>query len=105
MSRVLPERTSATDGDDEVRYVESNEDGRAVVVSFIATLFAVKILTSILILIVFPSVDAALVICALSVPWFIGAGWYFGVAGRLRLRLMRVRARRRRLIYEEWNVD
>jgi hypothetical protein len=105
MSRVYPESTSATDGDDKVRYVERDDDGRAVVISFIATLFAVKILTSILILIVFPSVDAALVICALSVPWFVGAGWYFGVAGRVRMRLMRGRARRRRLIYEEWNVD
>jgi hypothetical protein len=105
MSRVYSPTESTTGGDDDFRYVERDDDGRAVVIAFIITLFVAKVVTSIFILIIFPSIDAALVVCALSVPWIIAAGWYFKIVGHVRLRLMRARAKRRKLIYEEWNVD
>ena len=81
------------------------DDWRPVLISQIATLFAFKIATSILIVWFFPSWEAVVVVLALSVPWIVAAIWYFGVIGRMRYRLMRVRAKRRRLIYQEWHVD
>lgn len=93
---------------DEVRteYVYREDDAqiRTVVWASVWTLLGFKIVTSILILIVFPTVDALAVVLALSAPWFTGALFYFGLFGRVRVRLLRARARRRKLIYQEWNV-
>lgn len=82
-----------------------DSDDRLIVMTFAWTLAAFKLVTSALVLFFFPSVDALLIVIALSVPWIIGGIVYFGIYTKVKLRLIRVRTRRRRLIYQEWNVD
>ncbi|HQX63394.1 MAG TPA: hypothetical protein PK593_08040 [Thermomicrobiales bacterium] len=99
------QRPGPDEADSRYVYHEDPSEMRTVVWASVWTLFAFKVVTSILILIVFPTLDAVAVVVALSVPWFIAALFYFGVTGRVRMRLLRVRARRRKLIYQEWNVE
>ncbi len=82
-----------------------DDDDRLILMTFAWTLAAFKLVTSALVLFFFPSVEALLIVVALSVPWVIGGFVYFGFYARIRMRLMRVRARRRQLIYQEWNLD
>ena len=82
-----------------------DDDSRTILIAHIATLGGFKVVTSVLILYYFPSWEAVLIVCGLSVPWFVAAIWYFGLVTRVRLRLMRVRARRAQLLHQEWNVD
>lgn len=91
-------------GDDYV-YREDESEMRTIVWASVWTLLAFKIVTSILILIVFPTVDAFAVVIALSAPWFAAGLFYYGFFGKIRMRLIRARVRRRRLIHQEWNVD
>ncbi len=86
-------------------YREDESDVRTIIWASVWTLFAFKVVTSILILIVFPSIDALAVVIGLSVPWFLAALFYFGFVGHVRMRLLRARVRRRKLIYQEWNVE
>ncbi len=81
------------------------DDDRLILLTFVWTLVAFKLITSIMVLFFFPSVEALVVVLALSVPWVIGGFIYFGFYTRVKMRLVRVRARRRKLIYQEWNVD
>lgn len=82
-----------------------DDDDRLILLAFSWTLIAFKLVTSALVLFFFPSVEALVVVVVLSVPWVIGAFVYFGMYTRIKMRLVRARARRRRLIYQEWNVD
>ena len=86
-------------------YTVAMDDSRATLIIHIATLGGFKIVTSILILYFFPSWEALVVVLGLSVPWIVAAIWYFGVYSRVHLRLVRVRARRKELVRQEWNVD
>ncbi len=86
-------------------YREDETEVRTIVWASVWTLLGFKIVTSILILIVFPTMDAFAVVIALSAPWFIGGLFYYGFFGKVRMRLLRARARRRKLIYQEWNID
>jgi hypothetical protein len=85
--------------------VGMDDDARKILIAHIATFFGFKIVTSILIIYYFPSWGAVLVVAGLSVPWVIAAIWYFGIVSHIKLRLIRVRAKRKRLIHQEWNVD
>jgi hypothetical protein len=78
---------------------------REAIVLQVATLGGFKLVTSLLILYFFPSWHALIVILGLSVPWIIAGVWYSGFYARVRLRLLRMRALRKRLLYEEWHVD
>ena len=82
-----------------------DDDARTVLIAHIATFVGFKIVTSILIIYYFPSWGAVLVVAGLSVPWVVAAIWYFGLISHIKLRLIRVRAKRKRLIHQEWNVD
>lgn len=81
------------------------DDSRTALITQIATFGAFKVVTSVLILWFFPSWEALLVVLGLSVPWIIGAVWYFGIASTVRLRLIRVRAKRKELLRQEWRLD
>lgn len=82
-----------------------DDDDRLILMTFAWTLAAFKLATSALVLYFFPSVESLLIVIMLSVPWVIGGFVYFGFYSRVKMRLIRVRARRKRLIYQEWNVD
>jgi hypothetical protein len=41
----------------------------------------------------------------LSSMWIIAGAIYFGAVTRVKLRLLRGRARRKQLLYQEWNVE
>jgi len=84
---------------------EGTDDYRPVLIAQIATLGVFKIVTSIMILYFFPSWHALLVVIGLSIPWVLGGCWYAGFYSRIKLRLIRVRARRKKLLYQEWHVD
>ncbi|HMM40623.1 MAG TPA: hypothetical protein PKA95_01835 [Thermomicrobiales bacterium] len=99
------QRPDADEADSRYVYREDDADVRTIIWASVWTLFGFKVVTSILILVVFPTVDALAVVIALSVPWFVAALMYYGFFGKLRVRLLRARARRRKLIYQEWNVD
>jgi hypothetical protein len=99
------EHARASGRDSTTRYTEDSNELRSVIVLQVATLGIFKLLTSAMIVYFFPSWHALLVVAGLSVPWLIAGAWYTGWYSRLRLRLLRVRARRNRLLYEEWHVD
>lgn len=98
-------RPDADEAGSRYVYREDDTEVKTIIWASVWTLLGFKIVTSILILIVFPTVDALAVVIALSAPWFAGGLFYFGFFGRMRMRLLRARARRRKLIYQEWNVD
>ncbi|MFW6075848.1 MAG: hypothetical protein ACOC9Y_09640 [Chloroflexota bacterium] len=82
-----------------------SESDRTLLKAQIATLAAVKLAASIITLYFIPSWHAVFIIAILSVPWFVGAGWYLYRSGRLGIERWKVRKLRARLIYEEWHVD
>jgi hypothetical protein len=85
--------------------LKMDDDSRAVLIAQIATFGGFKSVTSILIIYFFPSWEAVLVVLGLSVPWIVAAIWYFGIVSHVKLRLLRVRAKRKQLLHQEWNVD
>jgi Na+-driven multidrug efflux pump len=81
------------------------DDGRAVLTAMIMTVVSFKLITSLLIFYFFPSWHTLMFLLALSVSWIIAGVYYGGVYSRVKYRLLRARARRRRLIHQEWHVD
>jgi hypothetical protein len=81
------------------------DDGRAVLTAMIMTLVGFKLITSVMVFYFFPSLHTLVFVLALSVTWIIAGAYYGGVYSRVKYRLLRARARRRQLIYKEWNVD
>jgi hypothetical protein len=81
------------------------DDGRTVLIAMIMTLVGFKLITSVMVFYFFPSLHTLVMVLALSVTWIIAGVYYGGVYSRVKYRLLRGRARRRELIYKEWNVD
>lgn len=81
------------------------DDGRTILTAMIVTVVSFKLITSVMVLYFFPSLHALVLVLALSVMWIIAGVTYGGIYSRVKLRLLRVRARRRQLIHEEWNID
>lgn len=80
------------------------EIDRAVIRWTIWTILGFKIVTSLMVLWVFPSWGAVGLVSALSVPWFVaGALWLRRWIERAMLR-RRIRARRAQLIASEWDA-
>ena len=98
-------RPESDDAGSAYGYREDDTDVQTIVWASVGTLFGFKLVTSILILVVFPTIDALLIVLALSVPWFFAMIYYVVFFEGSRFRLLRARARRRKLIYQEWNVD
>jgi len=86
-------------------YREDPADIKTIIWASIWTLLGFKIVTSIIILIAFPTTDAFWMVMALSAPWIFGGLFYYGFFGRIRPGMVRMRARRKKLIHQEWNVD
>lgn len=86
-------------------YREDPADIKTIVWASVWTLLGFKIVTSIIILIAFPTTDAFWMVTALSVPWIFGGLFYYGFFGRIRPGMVRMRAHRKKLIHQEWNVD
>lgn len=84
---------------------ESDANERAILKTFVLTLVALKVVTSAMILYVFPSMHALVVVLALSLMWLIAGVTYGGAYSRIKFRLLKARARRRQLLHQEWNVD
>ncbi|HUG15492.1 MAG TPA: hypothetical protein VMM78_10815 [Thermomicrobiales bacterium] len=87
------------------RQAEDTEADRAVLTAFVVTLVAFKLVTSVMVLYFFPSLHALIIVLALSSMWIIAGAIYGGLTTRVKMRFLRARARRRQLLYEEWNVD
>jgi hypothetical protein len=82
-----------------------NHEAHATLVGMVAVLVGFKVVTSLLVLVFFPSLETALVVVGLSVMWLLAAGWWAASHARAPARLLRARARRRRLIRQEWRAD
>ena len=87
------------------RRAEDSSADRAVLTAFVATLVGFKLVTSVMVLYFFPSTHALILVLALSSMWIIAGAIYGGLVTRVKMRLLRARARRRQLLFEEWNVD
>lgn len=85
--------------------VDESAADRAILTAFILTLVGFKLVTSVMVLYFFPSRHALILVLALSSMWIIAGAMYFGAITRVKVRLLRGRARRRKLLHEEWNVD
>lgn len=88
-------------------YRQSDElrDDRAVLTAFVLTLVGFKLVTSVMILYFFPSLHALMIVLVLSSMWIFAGVIYGGVYSRVKVRLLRARAKRRKLLYQEWHVD
>lgn len=82
-----------------------SDEARTVIKARIATIAAVKLVTSILTLYYFPSWHALVVVVGLSVPWVVGGIYYAVRSSWLGYRIWRFRQFRKRLIREEWEVE
>lgn len=78
---------------------------KQVVWAFVGSLFAVKFLTSLLVLYYFPSWHTLLIVVALSFFWFVPPIYYFSTHSKGHIRLLKARARRKELLRQEWDVE
>lgn len=81
------------------------KDDMSVIWAFVASLFMIKIVTSVMIFYIFPSWHTFLLLVLLSVIWFVVPVAYFSRNSRHRFRLLRARARRKQLLQQEWEVE
>ncbi len=81
------------------------DDDMAVLWTFVGSLVAVKLITSLLILYHFPSWHSVMLVVMLSVIWFVPPLYYLVRNPRARYRLLRARARRHKLLRQEWEVE
>jgi hypothetical protein len=81
------------------------QEARATLIGMASVLAGFKIVTSLLILVIFPSFEVALVVCGLSVMWLAVGVWWAVSRAEAPARLLRARFRRRRLIRQEWQAD
>jgi predicted membrane channel-forming protein YqfA (hemolysin III family) len=88
-----------------LRETDGMDDARTVLTAFILTLVGFKVVTSIMVLYFFPSLHALVLVIALSSMWVIGGVIYGGIYSRVKLRLLRARAKRNKLLHQEWHVD
>jgi predicted membrane channel-forming protein YqfA (hemolysin III family) len=88
-----------------LRQTDGMDDARTVLTAFILTLVGFKVVTSIMVLYFFPSLHALVLVIALSSMWVIGGVIYGGIYSRVKLRLLRARAKRNKLLHQEWHVD
>ncbi len=82
-----------------------SDSDRAIIKAQIAALGGIKLVATILTLYYFPSWQAVMIVVVLSLPWIVGAFYYFGRVGWLRYRFWSYRHLRARLLREEWNLD
>ena len=68
-------------------------------------MFTFKAVTALMILIMLPGEGTIPLLIAMHVPWFLGAVALLAIPGIVWYRLIRVRAKRKRLIWEEWHVE
>lgn len=94
-----------TDSDIKHRTDPHVADAKQIVIAFSATFIGVKIVTSAMILYVYPSWTAFWIIMGLSALWFAPLVIFGPSYVKRRYRLWLVRLRRKRLLREEWNVD
>jgi hypothetical protein len=81
------------------------DDERAILTTMIMTVVSFKLITSVMVLYFFPSLHTLILVLALSVMWIVAGAIYGGIYSRVKLRLLRARAKRRHLVYKEWHVD
>jgi len=68
-------------------------------------MFTFKAVTALMILVMLPGEGTLSLLIAMHVPWFVGAAALVAIPGIFWYRLVRVRAKRKRLIWEEWHVE
>lgn len=78
---------------------------RQLLITYVLTFGFIKLFTSVMVLYYFWSREAVIIILLLSVPWVLGGVWYVAHLGRRGVLRWKVRKLRRRLLWEEWNVD
>lgn len=78
---------------------------KQILIALCGSFIGVKVVTSAMILYVYPSWTAFGIIMALSALWFAPLIYWGPGYVRRRYRLWQVRLRRKRLLREEWHVD
>jgi hypothetical protein len=81
------------------------DEHRATLLTFVGTLAAFKLVTSVMILYFAPTLHALSLVLILSFPWLLAGGLWGAHLARSRRRLYRARARRRELLSSEWRAD
>jgi hypothetical protein len=82
-----------------------DQEARATLIGMVSVLAGFKIVTSLLILVIFPSFEVALVIIGLSIFWLAVGAWWAVSHAETPARLLRARVRRRQLVRQEWHID
>jgi hypothetical protein len=77
---------------------------RAALWTLIWVLSTFKIVTVLMIVIMLPGEGTIKTLLATHVAWFAGAAVLISIPAMFWYRLVKVRARRKRLIWQEWNV-
>lgn len=78
---------------------------RAAAWTFIGVVLGFKLWTIILILLFWPTGEALLLMLAMNWPFLLGALVLIAGPALVWYRLLRARARRRRLLWEEWHLE
>ncbi len=79
--------------------------GRAAIWTLIGIAVAFKVVTSIVIFMMQPSAPSAAFLIGMHWLWFVAPFVILGLPSLFWFRLMRVRAKRRQLILEEWRAQ
>jgi hypothetical protein len=80
-------------------------DEKAILMAFGGTLIAFKVITSVMIVAVFPSWKHLVIVLALNGFWFLPLLYYVPRHLHVRYRLWNVRLRRHRFVAQEWKID
>ncbi len=81
------------------------DSDRQLLWTYVYTFGGIKLVASIVTLYYFWSMTALVAILVLSIPWVLGGIWYIYHLSNKGVRHWKVRKLRRRLVWEEWNVD
>ena len=78
---------------------------KAALWTLIWVLLTFKIVTVLMIAVMLPGEGTIKLLIATHVPWFFGGAALIAIPGVFWYRLVKVRAKRKRLIWEEWHVE